>query len=86
MQEKRKKEEEKDQVRSQIYKKNYLREVMGNNSRNRLDEDIPINLKNLSQKEKFEMIMLKAKRLEEKAMMEEKFVDIDPNDNRALQK
>ena len=65
MQEKRKKEEEKDQVRSQIYKKNYLREVMGNNSRNRLDEDIPINLKNLSQKEKFEMIMLKAKRLEE---------------------
>ena len=86
MQEKRKKEEEQDQVRSQIYKKNYLREVMGNNSRNRLDDDFPINLKKLSQKEKFEMIMLKAKRLEEKAMMEEKFVDIDPNDNRALQK
>ncbi|CDW81867.1 UNKNOWN [Stylonychia lemnae] len=86
----REEQQKKEQIKSSIQKKDYLREVLQqNNNLGKIDEsDVSryIRSKDLSSKDKMEIVHMKAKKFEELAKFEEKYLELQDDPQKALEK
>ncbi|CDW85561.1 UNKNOWN [Stylonychia lemnae] len=90
--EKVKKNQEKEKVRQEVLSKDYLKEVLshqkGKLRESAAEQDIGryMNDQKMSDRDRFDLVQLKAKQYEDKAKLDEQLLMLDDNDPKAVQK